>query len=422
MNHRTVHLAAAATLIAYTTACTLPPEPPPPPEPPTRYYSAAVQVDQSEVRDQATGEDGPLSADAATIIRPGVTVAFYPPNQCVTTPSEAGTGASKEGDLILMDCGALMSRLEAQAGKAKYEVVSWQALKHRDKPPLEMARELKVDVMFEVNELSIDVRNLGTSRAMDFRFGQQTSAADRRDMAVTPEVATRCRAVFDPEVARLAPATLEAVLDAKAVEVKTGRALWYYKRTKQESGVSGQQRGLELYYPSPGKIDWSPPPQPTSLFQRNNLLQTLGGVFAVVGAATSLSGAVVLPFGIDDNNASMVKNGKLLLGFGVSLLVGGVVMLAIGNRLQRKKARPPVYPAPVYDLPEQVVCATSPVVPPWQETAPGPAQPPRPTTSSTYSFHEQTAGGKDIERARIEKLLREAADEFVARLGTLATG
>jgi hypothetical protein len=131
---------------------------------------------------------------------------------------------------------------------------------------------------------------------------------------------------------------------------------------------------------------------------------------------------VVLPFGIDDNNASMVKNGKLLLGFGIGMLVGGVVMLAIGNRLQRKKARPPVYPAPVYDLPEQVVCATSPVVPPWQETAPGPAQPPQPTTSSTYSFHEQTAGGKDVERARREKLLREAADEFVARLGTLATG
>lgn len=57
MKHSTVQVAAVATIVAFTTGCVLPPDPPPPPEAPTRYYSAAAQMEQGELRDSFAGED-----------------------------------------------------------------------------------------------------------------------------------------------------------------------------------------------------------------------------------------------------------------------------------------------------------------------------------------------------------------------------
>ena len=404
---------AGVTLLAFTTACTIPPAPPPPPEPPTRYYSAIVQVEQTETR-AAADDGGVLSQDAAQLLHPGIKVAFYPPNECVSTPSEAGTGGTRELELMLLHCGALMSRLEAQAARARFEVVSWQALKHKDRPPLEVARELGVDVMFEINELSILQRKLGTERATHLRFGQQSGPDDRADLAVGPEVARRCQTALGPEIATAPPMSHEAVLDAKAVEVKTGRSLWFYKRATPEALALSPSRGLALYYPAAGTIDWTPPPP-----AKPNGMHFGGGTLLLLGFAGATGGAAAFAVGKGDDNPEFTSKGSPLLMTGILAMTAGAVLLSLGNRRQRNTPAP-VYPAPSYAAPEGVLCVVPPVVPPWHAAAAGPAAGSA-STSASYSLTEVTPGGQDIDRERREKLVRQAADQFIAELGKLSS-
>jgi hypothetical protein len=404
---RTSVLSLAVTVAA----CTPPVPPEPPPDPPTRFYSASAIMDQSDQVDESGSEHGALTPNAAQLVRPGVTVAFFPPNVCATTASEAGTGSTKEKSLIVMECGSLMSRLEAQSAKAGFQVVSWQGLRHRDKSPLEMARELQVDVLFEVNELSTATQEMGSSRATGMQFGSQTTPTNREALAVTPDVAGRCNDVVGPKLAAAAPKALLAVLDAKAVQVQTGRAIWYYKRSTHEALGREGRRELELYYPAPGKVDWSPPPR------KHNGLQVGGAAMSGIGGLFVFMGGTLAGASLASGNEGLRRPGVGMLIPGLLVLAGGATMLAFGNR----KAKKPLsvdYPPPVYDPPEDILCAYPPTLPPWKKAAQTGAET-TPTAQTTYSFQKETSGGRDIERKRREALIRETADDFVAKLSEL---
>ncbi len=406
----------AALVAALTTGsgCPVPyVPPPPPPEPPQRWYSASFAIGQSETNNAEGDEYGPMADDAAQLLRPGIKIAFFPPTSagaCETTTAEQSV--AKEKDLIVMQCGVLMSGLEARAAKAGYQVVSWQALKHPERPPLEMARSLEVDVLFEINELSVGRRELDRARATSLSFGQQTRADDRSDVLVSPAVAQRCRGAFAP-VLEQTGVTLEAVLDAKGVEVRSGRALWYYKRAKPELEQSGERASTELYYPSSGTIDWVPPPRP-----RANKLRRAGGFVAAYGALPVAMGGALVGLGVTKDNAAMRDGGGALLGLGLAAVATGITLFVIGDQRQRRTPTPKVvYPPPSYAPADEVLCAAAPITPPWLATAPAAAA--APANASSFSFHDETAGQRDNERRRRERLVRAAADEFVAKLGEL---
>lgn len=410
-NRRAPVLAALTLPLA---ACPLPyTPPPPPPDPPPLYYSATAQLAQSESNNADNDEYGPMAPDAATLLRPGIKIAFFPPTSagaCETTSAEQAV--AKEKDLIVMQCGVLMSGLEARAAKAGYQVVSWQALKHPERPPLEMARSLDVDVLFEINELSVGRRELDRTRATSLDFGAQTRADDRTEVAVSPAVAERCRAALGPMLDD-ASVTLEAVLDAKGVEVRSGRALWYYKRAKPELEQTGDQARTELYYPAAGRIDWVPPPRP-----RSNRMRRGGGLLAGYGTIPTTMGAALLGMGIANDKDALRSSGGALLGIGLAAVVAGVTLFVIGDQKQRRTpTRPVVYPMPQYAPAEQILCASAPTTPPW--LAASPTATATPANASSFSFRDETAGARDNERRRRERLVRAAADEFVAKLGEL---
>lgn len=409
------HLAATLATLALATGCPLPyTPPPPPPTPPTLYYSASVEVGQSETNNADGDEYGPMATDAAELLRPGIKIAFFPPTSagaCETTSAEQGV--AKEKDLIVMQCGVLMSGLEARAAKAGYQVVSWQALKHPDRPPLEMARSLDVDVLFEINELSVGRRELDRERATSLRFGQQTRADDRTDLSVSPAIAQRCRGAFEPLLEQTG-VTLEAVLDAKGVEVRSGRALWYYKRAKPELEQTGDRASTQLYFASAGRIDWTPPPRPPT-----HRMRRTGGFVAGYSTIPSGMGAALLGLGVANDKSALRSGGGALLGIGLAGVITGITLFIIGDQRQRRTPAPPVvYPRPQYQPAEQLLCASTSATPPWL-AAPTNVVGPLPANASSFSFHDETAGQRDNERRRRERLVRAAADEFVAKLGEL---
>lgn len=404
----------SALVLAISSGCPLPyTAPPPPPQPPTRYYSASVEIGQSEHDNDEADEHGPMAPDAAALLRPGIKIAFFPPTSagaCETTTAEQGV--AKEKDLIVMQCGVLMSGLEARAAKAGYQVVSWQALKHPDRPPLEMARALDVDVLFEINELSVGRRELDRARATNLSFGQQTRVDDRSAVAVPPSVAQRCRGALEPALAQTG-VTLEAVLDAKGVEVRSGRALWYYKRAKPELEQTGDHASTELYYPSAGRIDWVPPPRP-----KPNRMRRVGGYLAGYGALPIAMGGALVGLGTVKHSGGMRAGGGALLGIGLAAVITGITLFVVGDQRQRRTPQPAiVYPPPKYAPAEAVLCSVPAVTPPWLVTAPAAVG--TPANASSFSFHDESAGARDAERRRRERLVRAAADEFVTKLGEL---
>ncbi len=409
-----LHSAVLVAALASSSGCPMPySPPPPPPEPPTRYYSASVEIGQSEQNNAEGDEHGPMAPDAAQLLRPGIKIAFFPPTSagaCETTTAEQSV--AKEKDLIVMQCGVLMSGLEARAAKAGYQVVSWQALKHPDRPPLEMARALDVDVLFEINELSVGRRELDRARATNLTFGQQTRADDRTDVAVSPAVAQRCRGAFAPVLAAQG-VTLEAVLDAKGVEVRSGRALWYYKRAKPELEQTGEHASTQLYYPAAGHIDWVPPPRP-----KPNRMRRAGGFLAGYATLPVAMGGALLGLGVAKHSDAMRTGGGVLLGLGLAAVVTGITLFVVGDQRQRRMPPPKVVvPPPSYAPAEQVLCSAAASTPPWLVVAPSPTA--APTSASSFSFHDETAGARDDERRRRERLVRAAADEFVTKLGEL---
>lgn len=136
-----------------------------------------------------------------------------------------------------------------------------------------------------------------------------------------------------------------------------------------------------------------------------------------------LAGAFLMGFADFDPalEDGMYVGGSTLLGLGIAGMAAGFVLIGIGNHRQKRKVAKASYPAAVYPRPEKILCAYPPVQPPWKAAGEGPGGSQEPASTS-YSFEERTSGASDDGRARREgNLVREAADEFVARLGAMAS-
>lgn len=88
---------------------------------------------------------------------------------------------------MLMKCGALVASLEAEVARAGYSVVSWQAMKS-DVASLDRARSLEVVVLFEVNQLSQEVRTAGQAGISNMRFASHAGRNEwSKPIAVSQE-------------------------------------------------------------------------------------------------------------------------------------------------------------------------------------------------------------------------------------------
>lgn len=347
------------------------------------YYGVQYQLDRKNL---VAADQQPPGPDARSVVKNAVTVAFFPPDACRETKS-AGAGATELSNALRMRCGVLMAELESEAARAGFQVVSWQTLRGGTGRPIDYARENKVDLLFEINELSFDIppQDLFALSNMSF-FRKARSPYDApqpltvRDLNAT---GGRCQQKFYGGLS----ATAAVALDLKMVSVSDGRMHWVYRAVKAEEPRT--QLGLTRTYEVPPS-------------ESSNFLVDFGLPIASAGLGFMLIGGIFYLADVEKETLPMI-----FIPLGGLALVGGAVMWAGGAVLAGFN--------PDYAAPDGVICA-----PGWiaLEEKPMTVAEAPPTAGSSIQFAEQ---GKvsDPAEARRRELLKMVIREFMTQLQQL---
>lgn len=333
-----------------------------------RLYTVEMDLASRQVL-QPTGL-GPTD-EARDVVRAATTLAFNPPDSC-TDVKAAGAGATELASVMRLQCGVLMTELEAAASRAGFSVVSWQTLRRTSEArPIDYARENKVDLLFEVNELSFDVPIQDQYSVTNMRFHQREGQGGQRPLVVSDAMATarRCQEQYF----KSARPAQTATLDVKMVSVADGRVRWTYRDTKADA----DGRSLQV------ARSWQVLPS-----RNANPLLPLGAVGLGLGL-----GFYIAPM-LDDTSDPAFKR---------SFQTAGLVGMAIGaGALIASFFIPPDYAAP-----DDVLCH-------------GPAledqivpQAAAPTAGSSVSFTEQRALTTGDAELRRKQLLNAVIGQFI---------
>jgi len=329
-------------------------------------------------------ESEPPPVEARQLLATARTVAFYPPDACLNTTTE-----TQQDKVLRARCGVLLSKLERDAERAGYEVVSWVNLRGIQRP-IDYARDANVDVLFEINELSPQRIKASESKRKLAFFERNDNGVDH-DLDVSSAVGQRCHA-WAKQGDKDKVAGLQSTLDIKTVSVADGRARWHYRRTVSSS-VDEQSPKIRF----------------VGANKPNKLGQTLMGV----GLGVVISGVVFAL--VDEATASMTNpdtgmpNGKTFGDYpSYGIVAGGIVGVAgLGVTVVAGQAKP---------SPEDVLCMGAHVVEDGGvegAVVPGP-------TASQHTFNETTtASAEEALTNLIDRLAVDRVSEFVAILTEL---
>jgi hypothetical protein len=156
-------------------------------------------------------------------------VAFVPPDSCLDMRA-ADSSTAVDRRVLRMQCGVTMSELEREAERAGFEVVTWQSLKGGARP-LDSAKEQRIDLLFEVNELDVVEEH---DRASSIEFNYVTGEGPATGKLLPLQVTARENSLCEAYHAKSAPQIggLTSVLDIKMVQVTNGSVLWSYRHVE----------------------------------------------------------------------------------------------------------------------------------------------------------------------------------------------
>lgn len=236
---------------------------------PIGYHSASVAPDPTqqlfaiELQQEVTRSDVAsvdkskfVSESARDTLGSAASVAFIPPDVCAELKSaDAGTKSSVQ--VASTSCSVLMSALEQAATEAGYEVVSSQVLRSANiggaAGYLENARDLEIDVIFEVGEWNFEDRAQQMKDVRGFQPLVQAPSGEFlpfefRLTDAWKEAFGRCEALLATELESVVSegsTPLAALLSLKAVDVSNGRTLWFY--TKRSDVDRARAEGAERW-------------------------------------------------------------------------------------------------------------------------------------------------------------------------------
>lgn len=410
-------------------------------DPQPKYYSVLVLADRDLRPEAFTQEVNALSPDASDVLAVGKKVIIYPPDFCRTTT--AAPEGSQQAQYIEMQCGVLISNLERQLGLSGYQVISWQILRSASKANfIESAANLNIDVVFEVDQLSRNGRVSGLLKNKRMEIFEYQGNGQRKPLSVDRHVGQRCLEQTEPLFEELDRSELSATLAVKAVDVATGRAVWYYNKTMLEEKVKSSSLEEELFFVA--EPHYTPPTQMPK-FDKKQLASRHGGKpFIIMGFGVPMAtvGAILLATGgaepeeedpysyypYDEEESSSMTGaqtvGTILLSLGsVFTIVGFIGGLAtIPNMEEVNKDavawNAKEFPPPRYAAPKDVVCNSPVVSSPWEQT--------RESTSgsgkaSVFVVGTVESGTDDVAERKGNKLFRRIAEDFSQELLILAS-
>ncbi len=203
------------------------------------------------------------------------TAAIRLPDKCRQESAGSGTGAMGQGggaEIMATTCGFWLAELERALVKAKYKVVSWNALNQvertRNVPTYVAARDLGADLVFLINSLEDAPSALGSAYSESFRFfDSNEDGAKKAPRELDDDERAKLKGFVRDRTNVLRNGKniigIKAILDMTAVDTKTGEAVWFYLKQEAKPVPSALDRRFLFakYHDSP---QWWPV-LPTSL-------------------------------------------------------------------------------------------------------------------------------------------------------------
>ncbi|MBL0219111.1 MAG: hypothetical protein IPQ07_35230 [Myxococcales bacterium] len=325
-----------------------------------RYYGYTSTATAS--LDREAPPDAPPKATEA--IKKFKRVAFVPPDTCLDMRA-ADTSSTVDKRVIRMQCGVTMSELEREAEKVGFDVVTWQSLKGASKP-LDQAKEQKIDLLFEVNELDV-IEEFDRAESSEFRYFIGEGNQPLKPLQVTAQDNAACKAYHAKNAPKISGMT--SVLDLKMVQVSTGSVLWSYRHVENTqaddaSSLIRFQVNARQQYTT--RRPWWP--------------------WLIIAAGIGIAGGAQQP------------------AIGAGVAAAGVVALLVMGKSTNKDG------GPEYEGVSQVLCRRPHVV-----DAPVPSGPPREVRSDT--FREDTRhDARDATEEKRRTLIKASVQIFMKQL------
>lgn len=329
---------------------------------PTQRYFAYTVAGQSSL-DREPPPQAPGKAVAA--IKKLKRVAFVPPDTCLDMRA-ADTSTTVDKRVLRMECGVTMSEMEREAEKVGFDVVTWQSLKGGSRP-LEQAKELKIELLFEVNELDV-IAESNRSSSVEFSYFYGEGAGPVQPLQVTEADNEACKAYH----ARAAPGVsgMTSVLDLKMVQVSNASVLWSYRHVENATAAAASSL-IRFPINASQEMRTSKPWWPWLIF-------AAGLTLLAVIPEEPLPGAVVAGSGL-------------------------------GLALFWPRSTKPVGEA-MYEPVSAVLCRR-----PHIQDRPVPVGPPRPVVSNTFRS-ETKVNNKDFAEERRRMLIKKSVQIFMKQL------
>lgn len=381
--------------------------------PPPKTYAVQLELAAEEYVPGLPDRSDALSGNVKAVLQKGKRVGILPPDSCLTT--KAGVSAD-QSDLIRMDCGVLMSSLEVRLAQAGYQVVSWQVLKPiPGQSGIDRARAQNLDVLFEIDQFSAGKIEKDSELSVKLHYLEMVGGAPQ-PIEATPQVREQCRAVARAAASQARRAMqgdrFEGVLSAKAVDVSSGTAVWYYQKSIADLNDKASHRSATILYDAPGHLPSAPPVKPED---QTNTMQLLGIIFTPLGGGVAGAGVAFTQLdSLEDAGMGMIIGGLASAGLGVLFITLGDAQMRRDNEKRRSEVGPPA----TYPSAGEVICRT-----PGRPLAP-PSAAPQQTfggADSSDEYVERSGPARDTEAKRRSKITERIADDFASSLQRLVT-
>jgi hypothetical protein len=278
-----------------------------------------------------------------------------------------------------------MSSLERDLAVDGYAVVGVEALRTgTGREAVLAARDESVDVLFVIDEYSVNVRSPDQLRLTDITFYEEGGSAGRKELIVgdVETVGRRCAKLIEDRLGG-DPEVESATLAVKMVNVGDGRTQWIYRKTVGEGGE--REDFEELRYP---------------VKSAGTGLVVLGTIAGVLGAGSLGTGAYM---NLEGTSLETRNTGAALAWGGGALLGTGLILALVGAGQKVP--------------PESVLCHGAGASD--AAGAPGPAASGAPR-GTRFTLEERRQGSHDRQRELRERLARIAVEDFVAELRNLS--
>lgn len=171
-------------------------------------------------------------------------IAVKAPDFCINQSASTNSGTSaQEQQVLKTNCGVEMALIEKNLAKSGFIVVSWKVLNNKvasyakseedsNKTPIDAAKALKADALFQINSLETTNSLLKTNARWERSYYKSNRWGEKRKPApLRSKKADMLDALSKQEETKrmdLVPQRLSATVDASVTLVKNGQAIWFY--------------------------------------------------------------------------------------------------------------------------------------------------------------------------------------------------